>query len=108
MTFLTSYSGPGTNRERETFSQLLQFFGQKLRLEEIWKKEVDLEPSKDDLEIDHVLEEPSNDSDSEVENDWNLEYQSSDYEETESAPNKRTNFKSKIHPLYYFSVRCKV
>ena len=96
MTFLTSYSGPGTNTERETFSQLLRFFGQQLRIEEIWKKEVEIEPTKEDLEISHVPEEPSNDSDSEVENDWNLDYQScSDYEEAESAPIKKPSFKSK-------------
>ena len=40
MTFLTSYSGPGTITERETFAQLLRFFGQQLKIEEIWKKEM--------------------------------------------------------------------
>ena len=87
MNCLTSYSGPATNMERETFSQLLGFFGQQLTIEESLIEEV----MKNEAS---APEEHS--TDSEVEEDWHAEYQSSDFDETESVPRKRPNFKSKF------------
>ena len=83
MNCLTSYSGPATNMERETFSQLLGFFGQQFIIEEVM---INGEAS--------APEEHS--TDSEVEEDWHAEYQSSDFDETESLPRKRPNFKSEF------------
>ena len=86
MTFLTSYSGPCTSIERQTFAQLLRFFGQNslaVQEEEVIRNE------------ESVPEEQSTDSEVEEE-DWNPDYQSSDFEEAEMAPSKGPSFKSKI------------
>ena len=136
MTFLTSYSGPCTNIERQTFAQLLRFFGQEsidvsdgnsgaTGTTAVSPKFSDTFtlfqtggtdsaqhsrgctknfPMDTSLDLQHeeiikneesVPEEQSTDSEVEEE-DWNPDYQSSDFEEAEMAPSKGPSFKSKI------------
>jgi len=134
MSFLTSYSGPCTSIERQTFAQLLRFFGQHSIADSrdettgvtgttgVAPKFSDtftlFQPDEIDsaqhrrgrtknlprdtslaVEQEEVIkneesapEEKSTDSEIEEE-DWNPDYQSSDFEEAEMAPSKGPSFK---------------